>query len=128
MSLELEAPATVLVLVHCSRDDDARCRQALPRNILPLVPTLGAGQASAKEWAKRRSYEALAQRPPVTARKAATTLDWQTVRSRPVSKRESDSSNMCVKALSRGECALRTTSVTTMQVIFVSGMQAGPVA
>ena len=31
-------------------------------------------------------------------------------------------------ATTEGECALRTTSVTAMQVIFVPGMQAGLVA
>ena len=98
--VELEVQATVIVRVHCSWHDDACCRQA--RREHPSTRSyLRAGQASAKEWAKRRSNEALAQRPPVTARTALTTLDWQKVRGRVVRKRESDSSNMCVKALSR---------------------------
>jgi hypothetical protein len=46
-SLELGAQATILVREHCLRHDDARCRQAHRGDILPHVPTLGAGQASA---------------------------------------------------------------------------------
>lgn len=92
----------VLVRPHCSRHDDGPLPPGASKgNILPHVPTLGAGQASREQWAKRRPNEALAQRPPVPAREALQTLDWQRVRGRQPWKRESDSSNMCVKALLR---------------------------
>lgn len=100
VSLELEAQATVLVRVHCSRHADARCRQARRGSILPLVPTLGASQASVQSGpvgapmrlSRRGCLCALARR-----RGRLTGSEC-----RPAAlRRESDSSNMCVKALSR---------------------------
>ncbi|KAJ8118616.1 hypothetical protein OPT61_g434 [Boeremia exigua] len=49
-ALKLQAPATGLVRVHRWRNSEARGRQA-QGCMLPQVPTLGAGQASGRQWA-----------------------------------------------------------------------------
>lgn len=145
-SLELRAWARVLVrehwTLHRRRHDDGRCRQAHLGDMLRHVPTLGAGQASARSGpVPRRSNEASAQRRPVPAREASQTLDWQRAQGRGCSPRsdrlehvrrgaiECEGARATAKTRTRASVLpLRTSSVTAMQVIFVPGMQAGGLA
>lgn len=81
MSLELEVWATLLVHAHYF----GMTMLVVIRRIKGtsfLCSYLRGRPSFREEWIKRRSNEALAQRPPVPVRKASKTLDWQRVQGR----------------------------------------------